>query len=134
MKKLIFGLFGAFLIGQKFILALKWSATVINCNTTVITFILSFFITQSFCVTLEWKYNLGIKVLLWNGGNFFVDNTEFRFYLRMAVNYRSNLFVNTGSWCKLLLWVKCYLGWSVQFQKWNLIQRCTSLFHCTIFW
>jgi hypothetical protein len=96
VKKLIFCLFGAFLIGQKFILAFKWSATVINCSTTVITFILSFFITQSFCVTLEWRYNLGIKVLLWNGGNFFVDNTELRFYLRMAVNYRGNLFDNIG--------------------------------------
>jgi len=38
-----------------------------------------------------------MKVLLWNGGNFFVDNTELRFYLRMAVNYRGNLFDNIGS-------------------------------------
>jgi hypothetical protein len=38
-----------------------------------------------------------MKVLLWNGGYFFVDDTELRFYLRMAVNYRGNLFDNIGS-------------------------------------
>ena len=86
-----------FWLFKKFKLAFNWAATVINCNTTVITFILIFFITQSFCVNLEWRYNLGIKVLLWNGSNFFVDNTELRFYLRMAVNYRGNLFDNIGS-------------------------------------